>query len=488
MAEAKTPQLAINMPNKVKIYEVDDYEFMQNAYKGAGGFKTGEYLIPHPRETVDKFERRKNMAYYLNYVKTVVDSHVNPVFRKNPERMWGVNNEGGPTPLFDKFMEDTDTAGTSIDRFMKRAAKEAKKHGIVFIVVDNFSQQPDLQVDAIDQRILPYAYLVPKKNVVEYKTDGAGKITMIKYAEVTETSSGKDNKVTYWKWTAETWEKSAEGDTQTGTNVLGKIPVVPLFSGDHDTGELNPDSEFYSIARTNAALFNLCSWIDEMLQNQGFAILTYPVGTSQQAEDLKEIIVGTENVLGFDGTLSNAPSFIAPPGEMATALQSERSNLIQEIYRMAILSHVTGVAEQKSGVAKAWDFETTNMVLSDFAQNCEQAERQVAELVALYAGEDAKFSTAYSRDFGIEDVLGSLAEIQAGKDLMIGGKFDAELNKKAAATMLNDIPDDDYDAVIQDIESKAEEKAAEPVVPIGTPAVPATKETGQKTATKTALQ
>lgn len=460
------PKLAIRDKRRRNFFTVDDYELMQDAYQGAGGFKDGEYLVPHPRETMDKFERRRSLAYYLNYVKPVIDSHVNPIFRTAPVRTWGTNNDGGPTPLLDQFLNDVDTNRTGIDRFMKRAAKEAKRQGIVFLVVDNFAQQPDKQQEAIKGRILPYAYLVPKNRVTNFTTDGAGKLTSIAYEEVAESSSGGQSKLTVWKWTAETWEKSGNNGAASGPNTIGRIPVIPLASTDIDPGKLKPDSEFYSIARTNAALFNLCSWLDEIMQNQGFAVLTYPIATGQEAEQVQEIIVGTENVLGYDGTLSNQPEFIAPPGEMATALQSQIDRLVQEIYRMAVLSHVTGVQESKSGVAKQWDFETTNMVLSDFAQNCEQAERQMVGLVDAYTGEDSKYETVYSRDFGIEDVLGALQEIQAGKDLGIGGRFDVELAKKAAKLMLNDIPGDDFDAVLADIEDRAEEEPATPTLPI----------------------
>lgn len=466
---AGKPRLAINIKDRKRLFEVDDYQLMDDAYKGAGGFKDGDYLVPHPRETVEKFERRKSMAYFLNYVKTVVDSHVNPIFRKTPSRMWGKNNQGGPTPLLDQFTKDVDTNRSTIDRFMKRAAKEAKRQGVVFVVVDNYAQQPERQQDAIKNRILPYAYLVSKNRVTNYKTDGAGKITSITYEEVSENSDGKPGKVVVWEWTAQDWKRRSaavgEGET-TGPNTIGRIPVVPLFATDTEPGNLKPDSEFYSIARTNAALFNLCSWLDEILQNQGFAILTYPVGSSQQPEEIQEIIVGTENVLGYDGTLSNSPEFKSPPGEMATALQSQIDRMIKEIYRMAILSHVTGVEEKASGVAKKWDFETTNMVLSDFAQNCEQAEAQMIELVDAFTKENSKYSTEYSRDFGIDDVLAELEEIQAGKDLMIGGKFDKELHKKAAKALLNDIPDEDYDDVIADIDARAEEVENKPVVPL----------------------
>ena len=47
---------------------VDKYELLDNAYRASGGFEDGSYLIPYPSERVEKYLRRKHMAYYINYV------------------------------------------------------------------------------------------------------------------------------------------------------------------------------------------------------------------------------------------------------------------------------------------------------------------------------------------------------------------------------------------------------------------------------------
>lgn len=462
--------LAILSATLVKIAKLDDYDFIQNAYKGTGGFKDGTYLTPHPRETLVKYERRKDLAYFLNYVQPVIDSHVNPIFKKPAVRTWGAKTQKGKrakktnTPYFDAFIGDVDRNGTPLERFMKRAAKMAKLNEVAFIVMDNFAEQPQSQADALKGRIFPYLYLIHPRDITEYATDASGRLTQISYR--TATQYGSTKKSVTWTWTSEKWKKQ-DGEASTeGDNKLQQIPVIPLFAGEWEAGNMKPTPSFYSIARTNLAIFNICSWLSEMQQNQGFAVLTYPIGEGQEAKEVAEIIVGTESVLGYDGSLGQAPAFIAPPGETATMLQNQIDRLIKEIYRMAVLSHVTGVEQKTSGVAKQWDYESTNMVLSDFAQNCEQAEKMIAALFEKFTNEANDFECAYSRDFGIDDIAGMLDELQKAKDLAVGGKFDMQVHKRAADLLFGDIPDDEYDAMMSDIEARSEIEPTEPTNPL----------------------
>ena len=65
------------MSNELKkIYEaatyngvlINKYELLDNSYRASGGFEDGTYLIPHTAETEQKYIRRKNMSYYINYL------------------------------------------------------------------------------------------------------------------------------------------------------------------------------------------------------------------------------------------------------------------------------------------------------------------------------------------------------------------------------------------------------------------------------------
>jgi hypothetical protein len=437
------------------LLNLDDYTFLEDAFYGTGGFKDGKYLVPHVRETPEKYIRRQKLAYYLNYIAAVVDSHVNPVFRNEPEREWSTNE------LFSRFMEDTDTLGTPINRFMKRAGRIAKLHGTAFIVIDNGKDQPGNMADVLKQRALPYAYIVTKKQVITCKTNKVGRMTDFSYTVAAETSFGSVTQTETWIWTETTWRcQAADGTINEGMHNLGCVPVVPLLSRPGDPGKLTPQSEFYSIAQTNLALYNLCSEIRELIRAQAFAILTYPISSDggQDAEDMKDLVVGPENVLGYDGSLSNKPEYTAPPADQLAQLRAERTDLITEIYRMAEMSHVTGVETKTSGVAKQWDFQQANQVLADFAWNCQDAEIKMATLFELWTNTTVNFSCIYSDDFGIVDVAGALDEVSKALDLNISSEFNGEAKKKAVAVFLNDIPEDRYDAVIADIEARAQDE------------------------------
>jgi hypothetical protein len=434
---------------------VNDYTFLSNAYYSSGGFKDGSYLVGHPRETPEKYQKRRELAYYLNYVAPVVGSHVNPVFLQEPEREWKEN------PLFSVFIEDADTLGTSLSRFMKRAGLIAKLHAVAFIVIDNVDEQPGNMAEVLQLRALPYAYIVQRNQVKSYKTNKAGRLTEFSYtiaSEVNEISSQLG--IETWTWTPTTWTcVNSMGKKTEGTHNLKRLPVIPLYAKPYEPGKVLPQSEFYSIAKVNKRLYNLCSEIDELIRNQAFNIFTYPVGEGQTPDDVKEIVVGTENVIAYDGQLSNPPGFTAPDATALEQLRQERKDLIIEIYRMAELSHVTGVETKNSGVAKQWDFQSTNQVLSDFALNCKEAEREIARVFELWTNTSVELHCKYSDDFGIVDVSAALDEVGEALGLQIGGQFDVEVKKKAAVIYLNDLPEERFDAVIEDIEQRAEEAA-----------------------------
>ncbi|WP_373665379.1 hypothetical protein SPSIL_057440 [Sporomusa silvacetica DSM 10669] len=110
----------------VDIIANPDYRFLEDFYYATGGFKHGDYIVKRPRETLENYEVRKQLSYYLNYVKPVVDSHVNPIFRTEAARDWGGRRDTNSSNLFSLFCDNVDTVKTKLPKFMKRAARIAK--------------------------------------------------------------------------------------------------------------------------------------------------------------------------------------------------------------------------------------------------------------------------------------------------------------------------------------------------------------------------
>ena len=251
--------------NAVETIVKSDYQFLEDAYTGGGGFKTGDYLVKRPREKMDSFQVRQELCYYLNYVRPVVDSHVNPIFRKEAARDWGGRRDESGQALFSRFYDDIDTVKNKLPKFIKRAARIAKLHGAAFIVVDNVKDQPGTMADVLSKRAFPYAYIVKPEQVSDYRVNKAGVLTSITYTVAGDGSGSAGAQKETWTWTESTWSCSGgSGGDRKGDNAIRRVPVVPILGAEADPGELKPLSEFYSIARTNKRIFNLCSEIDEL--------------------------------------------------------------------------------------------------------------------------------------------------------------------------------------------------------------------------------
>lgn len=442
-------------------YAMRGYDFLDDAYTGGGGFLDGRYLLRYPRESDAKISYRQELSYYSNFVKPVVDSLTNPIFRKMIARDWSREKSQFLSP----FMHDVDRLGSTMNRFMKNAARYARLYGSVFIMVDNSREVAGDTLSALGNRNFPYVYFVKPSQVIEYTSDEYGRLTYIKYRTHetrTKILGGSNLNVdeNIWEWWRDRWRvQYHDGRIEEQANQLGFIPMVTLYGVDADTGDFMPLSPMMSIARTNLAIYNICSELRELLRNQAFSILCFPITQDISIEKLQEgINLGSDNMLCYDGTAGKAPFFISPSAEQANLLQAEINRLIEDIYRQANLTGVASVQQRTSGVARQWDFEQTNQALADMAENCEIAEREIVKCFCAYMGEGdnaLEYKVIYPRDFGIVDVSGELDKVAQALSLNIGTEFDKQVKIKAAEAYLSNIPDREYDEVVEQIRSNS---------------------------------
>ena len=444
---------------------IDKLTLLKDAYNGTGGFEDGSYLFQHKRETSDSFTTRKSACYYLNYMQPVVNSHVTPIFRKEPAR-------DTSDAMLQLYLANVDTKGTPMTDFMKSAGFASKLMGTCAIVTDNMSsdKMSSTVADAQKNRQCPYSYVVTKDNFVKWKLDRFGNLLYFVYKEplddpndaqvditqvaqsVKQDSTSDSDNYQYHIWTQNDWAITDKdgGIISQGTHGLGRVPVTLLQGKPALPSVIDITSEFFQIARTNLRLFNLCSELDELLRGQAFSILVYP------SKDPGALTVGVNNALGFDGTESRfAPTFITPNAGPSEWMMSHIDRLIQEMYRMAMLTHLTtGTSEARTGAAKSWDFDATNKVLADFAQRCYYAEMDVARTFFLWMKKDItnlEYQVNYSNDFSISNTSQELTEAAQALKLQIGGQFDVEVRKKTARSVLRDVPGADLQAVLDEI-------------------------------------
>lgn len=115
---------------------------------------------------------------------------------------------------------------------------------------------------------------------------------------------------------------------------------------------------------------------------------------------------------------------------------------------MAVVVNVTGSSKQQSGQAKAWDYEATNQILSDFADLVEAAEEKLARLFSAWTGVQLEYSVNYPNDFKISEVEQELANAEIAKGLNFGDEFNVEVFKRVLTSYLPELKADDFDKLV----------------------------------------
>lgn len=429
---------------------------VRDAFYGSGGFNDGSYLFKYDRETNENFNTRRNLAYYFNYTKPIVEGAVDPVFREYPTRVAEHEDE-----RWNQFLIDVDGKGTPIDEFMAGAALEAKLDGSVFIVIDNATESTANTIEeSIERREFPYLYMLYGSDVTNYVLDRYGRLVLIEYVIKFDTvEEGKKKTVAEkWKWTETDWTVTRNGVENTGPNNIGIVPIVPLVGANVDKQSidpLRPASDFIQIAKANMAIFNACSELRQRNRSQAFSMLTYPVPEDENPDNYKQFVIGTSNALLYKG--GTAPSWITPDQAPSDMLKNEIQMIVEGIYRMAERASVTGVQTQTSGIAKEWDNFTRMQSISAFSKVCQMAEQKIADIFGLYIQKELDVSVVYAKDFGITDTKAELDKITAALEIGIGGKFDTEAKKDVARLVMKDRDDEDIKAIVDDIEKRAED-------------------------------
>jgi hypothetical protein len=408
--------------------------FLIEAYTGTGGFLDGSYLISHSRESQEKFERRRKLAVYPNYVKKVVDSYLSHLFKKSPIRSI-------ETQEYQDFIQDVDKQGTYIDDFMRKNFKLSMLVGTIFIIVDKPSGKAKTKLEEKQLDLRPYLAVRLPSQVYSYSFDSFGRLSSITFVEIRQDGTTIYRYFDTKKWIISTDPERKEIESQ-GEHNLGVVPVVPL----HSTDPLLPTSLtatpwILDLANLNFDLYNALSELRELFRNQTFSIFTIPIKDQADAEKLKDLTISTENAIPYNPEGGGAPSFIAPPSEPVQAYMQYIESLVNQIYRLANLEFTGGV--QKSGIAKEYDWLEFNRTLTSFALQCEQAEYKIADLVCRWYDTEFKGYIQYPRDFSIRNLA---EELQTAMDAITGQILPpsgvVELRKKLTRDMLGEFVDD----------------------------------------------
>lgn len=426
------------LEKKHPLYErfIDEWQFYIRSYFGGKMYKDGDYLLQHPFESTANYLRRKEISYYYNYCGPVIDLMVSHLFRKEAVRDFG---SFSGDPLFSAFLKDADLEGNTYRHFMREAQRFASVYGRVSVLVDKPQVLTATRAEALEYGIRPYLTLVTPDHLLDWR------FARLPYTgkTVLEMVRVKEDQRSYRVWTRDAWELwQTDGDggearlADAGWHGLGEVPLVNLYNKQSGIRMIGI-SDVQDIADINRNIYYLCSDAKEIIENTAFPMLAVPYSKESGAD--KE--VGPRNILQFDPEEANSrPSWLEAPHSSLTEIREWVRQDIEEIYRIAKLGGVKAAESPgaaRSGAAIELEYQQLYSVLSEKADNLEQAEEKILSLWARWEGTAFDGHVDYPDDFSVKDLTADLKRAMDAQSARIeSATFRKELQKKIARSVL----------------------------------------------------
>lgn len=432
------------------------WRFLEKTYEGGRDWFE-DNIFKYVKEGTKEFKARKARAYRFNHTREVVDLVVKYLFKGAIIR----NTDAAPKSV-QTFWKNSTLQNMNIAQLMRTSTTSSSQKGRVAIVVDNNVREGSVSIaEAKKSKMRIYAYPVDVTDLLDYAfdEDGDGGLLWVKVREyvrddVDPLNGSGDVVARVRLWTRTGWQLYVE-DSETfdavgadgkryqqkkvklhskGEHGLGKVPIIFLDHIITDNPYRTPGL-IDDIAYLDRAIANYLSNLDAIIQDQTFSQLTMPAQGLLPGEEAynKLVELSTKRVLIYDGgTGSNAaPEFISPDPKQAQMILTVINKIIGEIYNTVGLAgertkedNSLGI-DNSSGVAKAYDFERVNSLLTSKGQSMEKAENEIVELVCLWAGDAVpedrlvKYPETYDVMRLIDDlaIAEQLATIDAPKEV-----------------------------------------------------------------------
>jgi hypothetical protein len=401
--------------------EYDDVEesaeFLQETYAGGRDW-FGENIHRYIKEGDQEFKDRTDRAYRFNHTREVVDLVDKHLFKLEINR-----SEDAPESL-KKFWEKATLTGLSMKEFAKTISKNASINGRHFVVVDsNAASKVISKKDAKAANIQTYVYSVLPQHVLDIGYSEFGEMEWILIQEnirddgdpITATGQVLPQYRLWTKKFSQLFKVEGDINGKDEKNIkvspqkpvdhnLGVVPVVPCDNVISEELYTSP-ALIADVAYLDRAVANYLSNMDAIIQDQTFSQLCIPAqglipGTSEDQSKLEQLVtMGTKRIFTYNGEGGAKPEYLSPDVKQAELILKVINKIISEIYHSVGLAGERtkedngGGVDNSSGVAKAYDFERVNSLLSSKADALERVENQIAKLVLLRNGETAVVSS-----------------------------------------------------------------------------------------------
>jgi mRNA-degrading endonuclease RelE of RelBE toxin-antitoxin system len=438
------------------------WTFYNDSYIGGETyFKT--HLTQYYKEGDISYQNRLKRAYRENYCKAVIDIVNSYLFKETPTRHLG-------DEALEKFFNNVDGHGKDMTQFMKSASIVSSIFGRAYIVTDKTKLPEEKKTGTkLDNfGVSVYSYIVNPMSVKDVSFDEFGKVRWILIEEIVRDdgdpfTSSMDLLTRYRLWTKTGWKLYGDkGETiEEGTYDFGYPPITYI-----DTGEkLDPYtgmSLISDIAYMDKAIFNNLSRLDNIISDQTFSQLIFPIegviveeilNDDRLKEQWMKMSIGS--VLFYSAQAEAKPEYISPDASQAEVILMTIKHQIRQIYSsIGLQPPDTESSSPESGVSKQYDFDKLNKLLAGKADNIELAERQIIQIYNDWMDKDFDATINYPDEFDIRSLAD---EIILGQELMlldISETFNKTVQKNITMKALPKEGKDLIEKILKEIEEK----------------------------------
>lgn len=393
---------------------LEQWDMFEDTYRG-GRQWFDKHIHKYHKEGTEEFNTRVKRAVRFNHPKEIVDLVGKYLFRADANR-----KEDAPAPI-KEFWKHMSKRKWPVDEFMPVLNKWASVFGRIWVVIDSTNlggQQAISRAQAKESGYRVWSHWVRPQDMMDCEySDEDGELNWILLRESYRVNADSHVKLNggertrYRVWTRNAWflyefeldENGAKTGSlkqvDEGEHNLDLVPVVPLDSMTSNE-DYTSESLIADIAYLDQAVANYMSCLDAIIQDQTFSQLAMPAqaglfGHTDEEKEQRELVLtmGKKRVFLYDGEGGAAPFFLSPDPKQAELIITAIKQIINEIY------HSVGVAGERtkqdnsqgidnsSGVAKAYDFDRVNSLLSNKGKALERFENKVCEIVMRWNGQ-----------------------------------------------------------------------------------------------------
>ena len=419
-------------------FDPSRFQRIADALQGTGGFRDGSYLVQYPRESDEKFARRKAIAWYANAMRPACQRFAGYLTKRPPQRQV-------TQPVLQSFLDACNWQNDNLDVFWSGFMLDAKARGSLLLLVDMPAE------GMATDRTWPAVSAIEPERVTAYAVNPVGALASVTFT-ATLTLDGKDIAVSR-TYDEAGWKVVAGSQIlQQGAHDLGVCPVLAFT----DSGLFPAEGEFATIADLSQRLYNLRSELDEILRAQTFSLLTYKVPADRFPLDMGGVAqsIGTHNLLQtFDG----GAEFIAPPEGPARVYLDVIAQVEALIRQAALIVDIPTSNSQESGVALQLRFQALNASLVHFARRMEDFERRVWELAGRWLGIEPKVSVRWSQDYSIADLKTEIEVAQNLAALNAPSAYQQAKLKQLIQLDLGTLAEDEMAAILAGVDEMQQE-------------------------------